>query len=293
MNKILGLAACAAMLAACDDRGAVDEVSAGTTTTTPSEVVSNGTVSVGDVGGVALAGDVLQVSIALDGDDVLEEYDLTGNVVNGYQEYEQQATGLNRAFTAIAGESSDGSIVAVVTADGGQFNRFFGGATVVQNSLSAPESGLVSYAGDYAGVNNGGAVIPSGVVGAPDILDPSGTGTVTGTVFLTADFADNKVEGAVYGRMWVGVGALDDLTLINGDISDAGTFSGSAEVGQGSTATTAGSYTGAFGGEDAAVVGGLLDVGPGGYGADADPNIREYGIFVLDQCADGNPENCF
>ncbi len=297
MRKVLGLMTVAALLAACDDRSAEDTTTGGGGGVTPT-VPTGGEIAVGDVEAVSFDGETLLVRVALDGDSVLEEYETAGpgDTVNGYQRFTQNVSSLNRSYTALAGEAGDGSLVAVVTADGGQFNRFFGGASVVQNDLSAPAGGLVSYQGTYAGLNNAGPAIPPAVPGAPPTAFSSDAATVTGQVFLNADFTDNKVEGAIYDREWDNDGTpteLDDLTLIVGDIAAGGTFSGSVEIGQGSEAAGAGTYSGAFGGTDAAFAGGVLDIDPAAYGEDADPNLKEFGIFIIGQCPGGNAESCF
>lgn len=301
MKQVLGLVAAIALLAACDDRSAEDWNGGGEGGGEGEETpeVTFGAASVGDVEAVSFDGETLRVQIALDGNDLLEEYETKGpsDIVNGYQRFTQNASSLNRSFTALAGESDDGSLLAVVTADGSQFNRFLGGATVVQNAFSAPTGGLVSYHGSYAGLINGGTEVPTTTTGAPDIIAPAGTTNVTGSVFLTADFTDNKIEGALYDRVWIDGGTegdqpLDPLTLIVGDVAADGTFAGSVEIGQGSDAKGAGSYSGTFGGTDAAFAGGVLDIGVAAYPDGTDTNLKEYGIFIIGQCPDG-AESCF
>ncbi|MEJ8559846.1 hypothetical protein QTO30_00360 [Yoonia sp. GPGPB17] len=178
--------------------------------------------------------------------------------------------------------------------DGGQFNRFFGGAVLEQGTFSAPDSGFAYFEGNYAGLVNVGAPIDPGN-GAPDVVTPSGVGEVFGSVYLVADFTDNATEGTIYDRQAdVGGGfvELDDLVLINTSIEADGTFEGDIELGD---LSGAGSYTGAFGGEDATFVGGIVALNDGAYQGDfpddADTsNLQEYGLFVIGQC---DPNSCF
>jgi hypothetical protein len=189
---------------------------------------------------------------------------------------------LNREFTALAGRSPDGEVVAVVAMDGGQFNRFFGGATVKQVTYT-PVEGTLSYIGDYVGLLNFGA--------------DTGTTEVTGTAFLNANFTDKKVEGELRSRTAIIGGsntALQSIVFVNGDINDDGTFAGTAEFG---VDEGVGSYSGAFAGTDAAFVGGAVTIGNdvllGAIPADATvfdaatmglTNVQEFGIFVIDAC---------
>ena len=285
MNKLCAIAAFTALLAACGSTTDDETGSGGSAPTIP----SNSTVSVGDVEGISYNGNTLRVRVPLDGNSQLETYEADGEL-NGYQRFTQTESAANRSFTALAGRSDDGNLVAAVVADGGQFNRFYGGAILEQNNFSAPAGGLVSYQGNYVGlVNYGpGTTAP----GAPDVIARGEATGVTGSVFLTADFADNKVEGAVYDRYIEGGAALDDLVLIVGDVAADGTFDGAIELND-ATNTGAGSYSGAFGGSDAAFAGGVLDISSSAYGAGADPNTKEYGIFVIGQCPGSNAESCF
>lgn len=283
MNKLCAIAAFIALLAACSSTTDDETSSGGSAPTIPSD----STVSVGDVEGISYDGSTLRVRVPLDGNAQLETYEADGEL-NGYQRFTQSESNANRSYTALAGRSDDGSLVAAVVADGGQFNSFYGGASLEQNNFSAPAGGLVSYQGNYVGLVNFGP--RTRAPGAPPVTTRSEATGVTGSVFLTADFTDNKVEGAVYGRNTVGGAALNDLVLVVGDVAADGTFSGSVQL---EDLTNTGSYSGAFGGNDAAFAGGVLDISSSAYGAGADPNTKEYGIFVIGQCPGGNAESCF
>jgi hypothetical protein len=295
MKRMLYLVSALALLAACNDRSAAtnDEVEQ---PDTGGGAGSDGgpTASLGDVDSGTLEDGVVTVVVALDGEDAIQEYALTGNV-NGYARYDQQETPINRAFTAIAGSSSEeNELVAIVTMDGGQFNRFFGGAVLEQGDFSAPASGFSYYSGNYAGLVNVGSPLPPGG-GAPDAVTPFGVGEVVGSVYLIADFTDNATEGTIYGRQ-VDIGNsfqdLEDVVLIATDIAADGTFNGSVELGD---LTGVGTYSGAFGGDDATYVGGIVALGDGAYvdifeeGVDTS-NLQEYGLFVIGQC---EPASCF
>ncbi len=158
MKKAFGLMAVAALLAACNDRSAetVDAPDGGVTPVTPSGAAA----TLGDVDTATYdaENDVVTVVVRLDGQDSIQEYARTGDV-NGYARFDQQETSINRAFTAIGGTSSaNDELVAVVTMDGGQFNRFFGGAVLEQGDFSAPASGFAYFDGDYAGLVDPGVL---------------------------------------------------------------------------------------------------------------------------------------
>ncbi len=261
--------------------------------------VANAAVVVGDVTSAAFDNDggTLAVRITLDGDDALQQYVAAGTL-NGYSRFTQQDDGLDRAFTALAGESADGSVQAVVAMDGGQFNRYFGGAVVNQDSYTAPTSGLASYAGAYVGLVNIGPAAGSIPAGADPSLYPFTTTDVTGSVFLNADFTDNQVNGSIYDRVFDPDGDAFDLqtiVLTATAISGNGGFSGDVELGD---LTNVGSYDGAFGGANAANVAGVVSLGEGLFegstvpGADDFENEAEIGIFVIGQCPAGGAA-CF
>lgn len=297
MKKVFGMMVAAALLAACNDRSALtDDEVAQPDTGGGAGSVGGATASLGDVDSGTLENGVLTVVVALDGEDAIQEYALTGDV-NGYDRYDQQETPINRAFTAIAGSSSEANeLVAIVTMDGGQFNRFFGGAVLEQGDFSAPASGFSYYSGNYAGLLNiGSPVSPVPPPDTPPAAIPSGVSVVTGSVYMIADFTDNATEGTIFGRM-LGEGdtsvALEDVVLVNTGIAADGTFNGTVEL---LDLSGVGTYSGAFGGEDAAFAGGLVALDDGAYEGIFDEtvdtsNLQEYGLFVIGQC---EPASCF
>ena len=154
------------------------------------------------------------------------------------------------------------------------------------------DTGLVSYAGTYAGLTNLAAngdeliAVPGGT--DPAIL-PDQPAQVTGSVFINADFGDNAVNGAVFDRTFVnldpnvsaqiGGDQLDDVVLTSTGIEEDGTFFGVAEN---PALEGIGSYGGTFGGTEASGVAGIVALD-----GDFIPNIdeeAEYGVFVLNQC---------
>lgn len=213
--------------------------------------------------------------------------------VPGYEAYTTQSSSLDRHFTALVRER-DG-VYAAVVGGGPQFNSVIMGSAFGRNgTFSAPAttptgSGLVSYAGNYAGVLNGaetGTDLAPVAPGTPANVLPEQIARITGAVFINADFADNAVNGIVYDRTLVNNGAsLEDLTLFVGDIDANGNFKG--EVREGGLRTI-GEYAGVFGGTDASALAGGLTASDHISAAD---NAIEFGVFVLAQCgtADADP----
>lgn len=302
MKKILTVAVLTAVVAGCGESPDGDSDDTDVTTDTVTTVSADGIV-VGNVTSSSFnsTDGTLTVQIDLDGDELLQEYVADGTL-DGYSRFTQQDDSLDRAYTAFAGESSDGSLQATVVIDGGQFNRFFGGGSITQNSYSAPSSGLVSYAGGYVGVSNVGpaAANPNG---ADPSLVPGTAAEVTGSVFINADFTDNVMNGAVYDRVLDYGGTAVDLqtvVLTVTSIEADGSFTGTVEF---EDLTSVGSYDGAFGGDDAASVAGVVSLDEGFLdGAeiggvattqfDEITGEAEYGVFVIDQCPTGGAE-CF
>lgn len=212
--------------------------------------------------------------------------------VDGYQAYTYQDDPLDRHFTALVAESHDGSVVAGAVADGGQFNRYFGGGFYQRSgNFDAPntDSGQVSYAGSYAGVTNqdgpGNVLLPAPAGTDPAIL-PAQSARVEGDIYINVNFGDNVVNGGVYNRRFSDDTSitLPDIVLVSTGIdSEEGTFLGNVEF-RGTVGAAVGSYGGIFGGTDAASVGGTLaldDVDNNIYGWTGD---EEVGVFVLTQC---------
>lgn len=213
--------------------------------------------------------------------------------VPGYQAYKVQEDALDRMFIALAAESQDGSVRAVTAADGGQFNRYFGGGYYERDGGfdrptigTGPAAGQVSYAGDYAGVTNIGAPGNPDVIPVPPGTDPSlipdQPARVSGDIFLNVNFAENLVNGSIYNRVIVdGNFQLQDVVLLPSDIAADGTFLGTAEGRIPNEDEIAGNYGGVFGGTDAAAVAGVVSLTK--FDDDVEDEV-EHGVFVLTQC---------
>lgn len=217
----------------------------------------------------------------------------------GYQAYTVQDDPLDRHSTAFAAQSGNsGAVRAGVVVTGGQFNRVFSGNYFERSGGYAPASGQVSYAGNYVGLTNGGGngadLLPL-PPGTDPALAPAQAGTITGQIFLNADFADGNVNGAVYNRNWVeangGAGqVLPDIILVSTEITADGTFNGTTVEYDGVLNNDIGDYGGIFGGPGAEAVGGAVVLTE--WDGESDPlgldSELEWGVFVLDQC--GTPD---
>ena len=234
----------------------------------------------------------LQVDIgALDGAPGAVRYTRAEDLdVRGFTAYSNQEDPLDRFFLGLARRSTDNTIQGAVVQDAGQFNRYFGGVTYERLSPyspyqpSQPNQGLVSYAGDYAGLLNIGAPEPNNTLPVPPGTDPDlipgQPVRVTGDVFLNADFSDNAVNGAIMDRRTVeGRVGLENLILVPGDIAQNGTFAGGVESSDGEKVF--GSYAGAFGGQGATSVAGGVHLQE--FLEEVD-NEEERGLFVLTRC---------
>ena len=263
-----------------------------------------GTITVPESLAVAVKGakydpdqDRLQLTIALDSSNpVLATYERAENLdVKGYKAYKIQEDPLDRMFVALAAESADGKTRAVTVADGGQFGEYYGGGHYERDGNFDPPkpsetkdgTGLVTYAGRYAGVQN------IREPGNPDVLEPlPGTNPailpgqprrVQGEIVLSADFVDNQVNGAIVNRRVVGGGALGTVFLRGTGITEDGTFEGDAsqDIRNDEADQISGSYGGVFGGANSSSVAGLVHL----TSFDDDIDLeQEHGVFVLTQC---------
>ncbi len=235
-----------------------------------------------------------------------------------YLAYEFQETNMTRSYLAYVAENQRESLLAVASADGGQFNEHNGGGGWVRltgysrpniaNSPSpspGPEAGTFSYYGAYAGIFVPGFNDPDGTP-RPDSQIPGEPLSVRGLIQVNAQFTNTSsgdpevVEGSITGRtlhdrdgsrilgfnLSDGAGGfttidttnLPDLVLRETEISENGTFLGDVQF-QG-TDQSIGSFDGAFGGTGASDVAGVIWVNP-------IPNqngIFEYGAFNLPRC---------
>lgn len=207
--------------------------------------------------------------------------------VPGYEAYTNQESSLARHTTAYV-QQIDGAR-AGITVSGGQFGHYFGGSAYGRDGAFDPpdvtqNGGIVAYAGRYVGLRNasgdGGDLLPV-APGTPNDVRPRQAAEVTGNVFITADFADNMVEGVVYDRVSVdSATALDRLELAAAPIETNGSFTGTVTQNGGSQ--DVGVFGGVFGGTDSSAVAGTLFVEDHITGGGT--NEDEYGLFVLGQC---------
>ena len=230
----------------------------------------------------------------------------TGN--DGYEAYIYQDTALTRSYLAYVAKNERGNLLAVASADGGQFNEHnFGGRFVQLTAFTrpvtsdAPESGLFSYAGSYVGIFSPGEYA-DGSDPRPPELRPAEPFQVTGIAQINGDFAHGMVEGGITDRHLfdqegnqitsivindgdptttddsIDTTDLRALVLRETTIADNGTFLGNVEF-YGAPDGDIGDYAGAFGGNGATDVAGVLWVHPLG-----DVGIWESGAFNLPRC---------
>lgn len=228
---------------------------------------------------------------AFDASEALATYTRTPALdQNGYLAYQVNEGNLQRTFTALTRQSDRGTVLAAIVADGGQFNRRFGGgyyARLVPLTMPVPDgtqnSGLVTYTGDYVGLFTPGA--NSGNPGIPVEVDTATNYRVEGDILLNVSFADLAVNGAVFNRQLIDTAgapvlALESISLINAAIDpDTGSFLGSVEFYL-TDQNVVGNYGGAFAGTDASDVGGVLLINP----IRDEDQLWENGAFVLGVC---------
>ena len=209
-------------------------------------------------------------------------------------------------FVAIVAQSNDGSVVGAVVMDGGQFTKFFSGGFYATDGNYTPgkptnDTGLVSYAGVYAGLSNLNAD-GVGLLPVPDDTNdailPDQPAQIVGNIFINADFQDNTVNGAIYNRAFVNLNPaleaflggpeLEDVFLIPTAITTEGTFFGTVENPE---QEGIGNYGGTFGGTEASGVAGTTHLD--GDWVELVDNEVEFGIFLLTQCGqDGEDALC-
>lgn len=213
--------------------------------------------------------------------------------VPGYDAYTAQEKSLSPHSTAYVRDINGTRAAIVVT--GGQFQHYFGGSSYSRSGVysppgTAPNNGIVLYAGNYVGLLNmggdGGDLLPV-APGTPSDIRPAQNAEVTGKVLITADFTDNVLDGVVYGRVIPDAPAVDlssqNLVLAPTEIEANGTFVGDAEQNN----VSVGTYGGVFGGQGATEVAGTLFVEGHMTGING---IEEYGLFVLSQCGTPNAD---
>lgn len=246
-----------------------------------------------------------------DGVPLVNEYTASATTfAPGYTTFTGQNDPLGRHATAFVA-SRDG-VQGGVVMTGPQFNRFFGGTfyerTGTYEAPTAPESRFdVTYYGNYAGGLNfpGPAtdILPLQPGLDPDVDIPSQTAYVRGLMFVNVDLNDMSVEGEIYNRTGVfsanpdgslagvslpneGFIALPDIVLVEGVLTNDGTFSGDLEV-DGIVGTDVGDFAGVIGGPGGSALAGGTTLTNFD---DRLTNEIEFGVFVLDLCVAGNTD---
>lgn len=298
----------------CEDTGSDDDTDDDTSgsggTTTPENIEAT-------VASFSFAEDMSTVSVRITGLDtspvnaVYARNDRLTEVMglDDYVAYSVQEDALDRFFLALGGMSADGSVSAVAVGDGGQFNQAFQdgqyartGAFDPPDFESDPASGQVTYVGNYAAVTNLGSragldLKPVGTLPADytELDLPGQPAQITGVIFLNANFADSLVNGEILNRTLIdirdadpvfpsGRTSLEKVVLTEGAIDALGEFSGGAEF---ADESSAGTFAGIFGGEDAAYAAGNTQLSwhlSAPFGEDGEYDIEEVGMFVLTQC---------
>lgn len=234
-----------------------------------------------------------------------------------YLAYEFQETDMTRSYLAYVARNDRDTLLAVAAADGGQFNEHNGGGGWIRvtgysrpeiadspSPTPGPEQGTFSYYGSYAGVFVPGPRDPDGPP-RPDPLQPQEPLGVRGVIQVNAQFeragTGEVVEGGITNRTLhdrdgtqitsidlvdedgnittIDTTTLPDLVLRETAISDNGTFLGNVEF-RGAPDSTIGRYDGAFGGNGATDVAGVIWIKP----IRNQDEIFEYGAFNLPRC---------
>ncbi|RKE94501.1 hypothetical protein [Sulfitobacter guttiformis] len=220
----------------------------------------------------------------------------------GYEAYTAQDGSLDRHITAYVRDIRGTRAITIVS--GSQFEEVVAGNAYSNTTYSAPaatqDGGLVTYAGTYVGLLNGGGsnedlldVTPGT---SPSVLSAQAA-EVRGRALINGDFADSTVTGAIFERVIVDVDSnsnqdvnsadpfpLNDVALDLTDIAEDGTFQGVATFND----SAIGAYGGIFGGTGATEVAGVVVLNNHITGLQG---VIENGAFVLSQCgqADQDP----
>lgn len=219
--------------------------------------------------------------------------------IPGYLAFTAQEDPLDQHVTAYTQAIAD--VAGAVVATGGQFTFFNGGAQYTRTGAYDPQdvtstTGLVTYAGTYAGLSNvngpGTDLLPV-AAGTPSQVRPSQAAPVTGSVFINVDFADDSLSGTIYNREITILGSatpvgIPNVVLVPTTLDANGQFSGDAQWIDSDTGqrNTAGEYGGIIGGQNASAMAGGVNMEE--HMDDLFEDEIEFGTFVLGRC--GTPE---
>lgn len=225
--------------------------------------------------------------------------------VEGYSTFTTQNDAIGRHSTAFV--ASREGLQAGVVMTGGQFNKFFSGVHYERSggyvAPTTPEARFdVTYHGNYAAGLNGPGPNTNlkPIVGTldPDLDVPVQTAYIQGLIFVNVDLNDLSVEGEIFNRTGVftnnfgsaddvpGFLALPDIVLVEGVLTDNGTFSGSLEV-DGEVGVSVGEFAGIIGGPNGEALAGGTNLEQFD---DTLENEIEFGVFVLDLCQAGDTD---
>ena len=209
--------------------------------------------------------------------------------VPGYVAFSQQADSLSRLFVGVVAQSEDGNLRAGVVGDGGQSTTFFAGGFYERSGGSTvPTSGLVRYAGIYAGITNLADLDQdqrlANTTGAPASALPSQPRQTTGRVFINVDFSEGKLDGQILDRAFTDGEALPTVNLFEGTVDSDGLISGSGRFAD-TALTSAGTYAGALS-NNAVNLAGVVHLETIYLPTDPRDGTfdTEVGVFVLPQC---------
>lgn len=312
MIRILAATAALALLTACGDGqpfafgdtgGGGTPTTPATGTTVPTELAQNLYAITYNPNGAGGAGTLAVDIRSLDASVFNATYvrDASRDI-DGYRafEYREDGNGNGRKFLAFVAQSDSGNVTAAAAADGGQFNRYFGGGFYSRSGVysepagtAQPNSAVVRYSGSYAGVIT---VDTSGNVDyTPGAVQPGGEypyqpSAVRGETLIIADFKNDMVNGTIFNRTIISEDGttvlpssydLSDIALTRTEIAADGTFLGTVDPsGNVTTPSPIGFYGGIFAGVGATDLAGVILINP--YPSNA--NIWEHGIFVIGTC---------
>lgn len=222
----------------------------------------------------------LQNTIVVDYSAATDQFTFAadGTALPGLIRTETQDNGMILGFRDSPNEmigfvyQSDDGLASVIGGHGDKL--VFRGATIERfGEAEVPVTGAATFTGDYAG-------IVATRVGARDELHFLANGDAT----LTADFADNTVDGRITNRSLrrenneLVPPTIADITLNATTLDDNIRFSGFATGGGiDGRSTSNGAYIGSING-DAAEALGIVTLEHEGFGG---PSITEWGIFAL------------
>ena len=217
---------------------------------------------------------------------------------NGFAIYQNDNPSIFARYLAIHQSSVGDAITVGVAAASGYQDYGYSGAWYQLNDLTTnipvgnTEDSFVAYSGTYAGLMS--------------YLGQTGLDRTVGLLNLEVDFTDSKLRGTISNRSIDTKGdtvlspgdfyldaptitgaeddiALNTIVLKDTDITD-GAFSGVASSFEGAEDVETGTYQGFFGGTDANVVGGLVQVFNPDFtdAEDEDTPVtsRDLGVFV-------------